>query len=186
MSNFGIGVRYVLEADYEKVVKEIENYLKSKNIRYSVKKYSKPKMVKFKLGFMKSVLVMKTKNSVYVKVPSSEFCDVLAKFKAKAVVGKILDLEGMEIEIEILKAQKEAAKKTLILIIALTVLSTPAMVIKKMPPYNLLLLLFSLLPVRVEVLNIDVSAYPALYPYYAYREKKLKKLKKLKEFEELF
>ncbi len=172
-------MRYILEADYKKVAKEIERYLKWKKIPYEVKEYSRPRMVKFKLGFMKSIVIAQVRNSTFVKIPSAEFYDVIAEFKAKAVVGKILDREGTELELAILSAQEDAAKKTLILIVALTAFATPAMIIKKLPPYSLFLLLFSLVPVKVEERNygLELKAYPILYPYYAFRRRKLEKMK---------
>jgi len=172
-------VRYVLEADYRKVAKEVERYLRWKKIPYEVKEYSKPRMIKFKLGFMKSVVVAQVRNSTFVKIPSAEFYDVIAQFKAKAIVGKILDREGVELELAILEAQEDAAKKTLILIVALTAFATPAMIVKKLPPYSLILLLFSLIPVKVEESNygLELKAYPVLYPYYAFRRRKMEKMR---------
>jgi len=170
-------VKYILETDYKKVAKEIEKYLKWKKIDYKIKNYSRPKMIKFKLGFMKSIVIAQIGRNTYVKIPSPEFCDVLAQFKTKAVFGKIMDKEGVEIEKELLNAQIDAAKKTLILIVVLTVGVTPAMILKNLPPYNLILLLFSFLPVKVKVpeFNMEINAFPILYPYYLIRKKKLNK-----------
>ncbi len=172
-------MRYILDADYRSVAKEVERYLKWKKIPYEVKEYSKPRMIKFKLGFMKSVVIAQVRNNTFVKIPSAEFYDVIAQFKAKAVVGKILDDEGIELELAILEAQEDAAKKTLLLIVALTAFATPAMIIKKLPPYSLLLLLFSLIPVRVEEkkYDLELKAYPVLYPYYALKRKRLEKMR---------
>ncbi len=173
-------MRYILEADYRAVAKEIERYLKWKKISYDVKEYSKPRMIKYKLGFMKSIVIAQVKNNTYVKIPSVEFYDVIAQFKAKTVVGKVLDKEGLELELTIVEAQEDAARKTLLLVVALTAFATPAMILKHLPPYSLGLMLFSLLPVKVEVpdLGIEVNAYPILYPLYVFRRKKMKKMLK--------
>jgi len=171
----GFSVRFLLEADYEKVAEEVEKYLELKKRKYNVKEYSRPRMVKFKLGFMKSVTIAQAGRSTFVKAPA-EFYDVLVQFKTKEVFGKIPDAAGLEIEKAILSAQEDAAKKTLILVVALTAFATPAMILKKLPPYSLGLLLFSLLPVKVKVseFELEVSAFPVLYPYYALKKRRMK------------
>ncbi len=176
MEKSGFSVRFLLEADYEKVAEEVEKYLKLKERNYSVKRYARPRMVKFKLGFMKSVTIAQAGKSTFVKAPA-EFYDVLVQFKTKEVFGRIPDAAGLEVEKTILAAQEDAAKKTLILVVALSAFATPAMILKNLPPYSLGLLLFTLLPVKVKVsgFDLEVSVFPVLYPYYALKKRKLEK-----------
>jgi hypothetical protein len=171
-------VRFLLDADYAEVAKEIEKYLKWKKIHYTTKKYSKPKMIKFKLGIIKSITVAQIGKSTFVKAPA-ELYDVLAQFKTKAIFGKLLDREGAEFELLIFEAKEEAAKKTLALILALTLFATVVVMMKNLLPYSMLLIMFSFLPVRVKVkdIELDVSAYPILYPYYALQKKRMKRIK---------
>ncbi len=167
-------MRYILDAEYEKVVKAIESFLRWKKLNYKIKTYERPKMTKFGLGFAKSVVVASVRSKVYVKAPA-ELADVIAEFTTTASFGKMKDRVEFELELEQLECRIEAAKKVFLLICGLTLIATPVFILREQLIYSLLLLAFTLIPLKQNIEGLEFYTFPALYPYYVFRIRRLKK-----------
>ncbi|AEA48111.1 hypothetical protein [Archaeoglobus veneficus] len=168
-------MRYLLDADYEKVVRAVEQYLRWKKVPHTVKTYEKPRMTKFRLGFAKSIVVASFRDKTYVKVPSGELVDVIAEFTTAATLGKHRDDVDFEIEHEIFRQKIEGAKKALLLICGLTLMATPVFISRGQLAYPFVLLAFTLVPIKQSFEGMEFYTFPFLYPYYVWRERRLKK-----------
>ena len=167
-------MRYILDAEYEKVVKAIEGFLRWKKLTYRVETYKRPKMTKFRLGFAKSIVVTSFRSKVYVKAPD-ELVDVIAEFTATASFGKVKDSVEFEIELEQLEHVMNGAKKFLLVICGLILMATPVFAQRGQLLYSLILLTFTFIPLKQNVEGLECYIFPALYPYYILRARKLKK-----------
>ncbi|RLI84671.1 MAG: hypothetical protein DRO98_08370 [Archaeoglobales archaeon] len=168
-------MRYLLSADYERVVSAIERFLQWKKIPHKVKRYEKPRMTKIKLGFTKSIVVASFRGKTFVKLPSNELVDVIAEFTTTASFGRPKDEVDLEIESELAKFKAEGAKKTLALICGLTLVATPVFVSRGQLAYPLILLAFAFVPIKQNFEGMEFYTFPVFYPYYVLKARRLKR-----------